>query len=385
MKTKLTILVLVTLLSGCGTDAKKDGTPATTDQSSAVNTSTASETTATLLLDDGEAAGQTISAQIDAGISAAAEDQEVMGAALSLTSGDKQASMQLFRECKVDGAQAIVTLRRSAERDRSVDGPVRSLETKLSAYLDETRTWSRDGGNVACADDAKHAALTVNGMQGISLAAVVNEERGRTLSFTNKKNGKSTVRSFRYSLNGTRNLTWTDVTTANGVYTLTKQATSSVSRVLEIQKKDGSTVSVSSTLANASDAPLVIVVERDQTTLAVKSREIQSGTLAATHADGTRVETVFHAVKYDMASGDQCMPVSGKIDGSIFKQGETVASLTYQITFGDSATITFSDGRELDYTPEGCELDDPTDQATEQTSKDQVQAPADAAPAATAE
>lgn len=378
MNRKLFAPVLLACLTACGKGNDQKVQTATTSASG--------NSAESILLTDEQATSQSVAAEIDTGLSLALEENESSTSSslalsdLSLANSERTSEMSRYRACEKDAAKAVVTMRRSVLRDRSFENRVRSFSNKFEAYSERERTWSRADGGVDCAADGKRADLSFQTLKGVTLDATFKDQRSRSTTLENKRTGKSTTVAFKFENTGTRHVEWQDVTEGDGIYTVTKEASHSGARTIELTKKDGTKKTFTATVKSVADAPFVILVERDKTTLAAKTRTIKSGTLATTHKDGTRVETIFTNVKYDLASDDKCLAVSGVISGSVFKKDATVASATFKITFGESTKLVFGDGTELEYVPQGCELDDPEDQATEASTAEAVKAPADAAP-----
>lgn len=370
MKTQLSLILLALSLTtiSCGKDDKEDRKENEGEEKNSDDPQTGSEDDS-LLVDDEEAAGQAVTAQIDDAVSAAVEDNDTPAGA-SLAALDGEGEVTRFRECKEEAGKAIVDIRRSAKREFSWEGPVRKAESNFSAYYEKTRTWAKEGGEVKCSEDKKHAEIPVADMQGVTLDVTFKHERSRKVTIENLKKGTKSERSFSYNVEGDRHLVWKSVTEAGDVLTIEKEATGTANRKLEIQKKDGTTKTLEATVTNAEGQPLVISVERNKDTLVWISRTIKSGTRIATGKDGGRVEVSFTDVKYTKEK--RCTAVSGSISGKIFKKDATEPSVTFEVTFdGDSKTVNFSNGKEFEYSPEGCDLDE-AEQATEAASAAEV-------------
>lgn len=355
MKTSFNMIVAAALAtSSCGKDdgdenyATKKPTTASADE--------ASETSQ--LADDEELAGDSVSAQVDEAIAAAAEEQSegAATAGLTLTEVDKVKKVERYRNCTAEGDKAVVEIKRAAERSFSFEGAVRQGSSEIKHLVEITRTWSRDGGAVDCAESGKHAALVRAEMKGVTLEAAFKRQRSLSASFTNLKKGVTKSRSAKFNAQGTRQISWTDVTVADGTITLSKTVTQQATRTLEIVNKQGETKSFEQTVATDAAAPLQVVTVRDEATDALVSRTIVSGKKVATGKDGGRVETSFDNVKYEPGKG--CYAVSGKISGAIYAKDAAEASLTFTIDFtGDTKSIAFSNGKEVEYVADGCEFD----------------------------
>ncbi len=359
------------IVSSCG--VKEDDKDANSESSNV----------GSLLASDSEAATQSISSQVDAGASAVAESNDSSSAALALTGSDAKAEMTRYRVCEEKDKNAVVTIKRSSERSRSKENKNVKVEMSHTSFSEKVRTFSLEGGEVNCAENGKRADIDEGGVNGLKLDVTINEQRAKSMSMTNIKKGTTKSHSFKSSHEGTRSVKFLDKSVANGVITITKETSQSMNRTLELTKKDGSVLSIASTVKTADDAPLKVIVKRQEADKALVSRTVESGTLTATNKDGSKVETKFINVMYLASSTEKCVPVSGSIEGAIYEKDATAASKTYTITFSEEGSlIKYSDGTELDYDPSGCELDEPEEKATEKTSKDDVAAPTGVAPKA---
>lgn len=349
-----------TLVTGCG---RQDGQERDDESGAPALGSSA-------LLQDADIAGPSIAALIDDATASAAEDQDPEGLSLR---GDADGEAHSYRSCNDDGTTAVVDIRRSATRQVTFEGPVRTSETSFAAYHEKQRTWSRQDGEINCDASRRFAALPVRDMQGVSVDIVFKHERSRSSSVTHKKRGTAVSRSHVYEVEGTRRIAWTAVESSDTTVTLTKEITSQATHKLDTTHKDGDKKHLEGSLATSPQGPLVVVVKRDASTLAAQGRIVKSGTLVATGQDGGRLETSFADVEYDTDRG--CLPIAGKITGAIFEKDAADPALTYEVSFdGDAQSIVFSNGDEYDYAPEGCELDEPTT-ATEATEARDVTDP----------
>ncbi len=371
MKSQLSFLVLaLALLSACGNDNvdRKDTAAEGTDPTEENPAQTAAS-----LADDEEAAGQAVTAEIDDVISAAVEENDAdadAGASLVDAEADQDGKVTVFRECKEEGANAVVAIRRQAERTFSMEGPVRKIDSTFSAYSEKLRTWSKEGGAIKCGENLKFAAVHVADMVGVKLDVTFKHERKRQTTLVNKKKNETTNRSMSYTAEGDRHIVWKAVEEVGDTLLIHKEATGSAERKLVIQKKDGTVKTLEGSVSSVEGAPLAIVVERNKDTLAWISRTIESGSRVATLKDGGKIETSFDDVKY--TAEKRCTAVSGKITGKIFKKDEAEASVTFEIVFdGDGKTVTMSNGKEFDYAPEGCDLDEPV-KAVDAATKEAV-------------
>lgn len=369
MKTIYTITLAAAMFAACGTD-QKEREKTTGEQTQITKTQDPIDTNA--LVEDEEATGQTVTAQIDDAISSAAEDQETeTGAGLLLAGTDAKASHDRYRNCTEAEGKATVEIRSSLERSFNLEGTNRSGSTIVKALIEKKRIWSKEGAEMKCAANKKHAIVPWAAIAGVSAEIEFTHNRSRVASVTNKKKNITQSTSFSFEAKGTRSIVWENVESSeNGPVLVQKTIKSNVARELNINTKKGETKSISGTVKTDDNSPLITIVEREKDTLKVLSRTIKSGKLIATGKDGGRIETSFDGVKY--TNLNRCMATEGKISGAVYEKDATEPKVTFQITFtGDSKTIVFSNGKEAEYAPEGCVFDDP-DQVTEHDTKDEV-------------
>jgi hypothetical protein len=362
MKPLILAIMTTATLAGCGADKEeRNETPGGDNQ----------DTVKTVVADE-ETSSQVITAQVDDAISAAGEDQESESAAgLMLANADTKKIHKRFRVCNVVDGKAVVELKRSIDRSFTNEGPVRSATTSFTLLDERTRTWAMTDGSVACSDNKKHAVIPWANIQGMTTGVVFNSAKSRESTLTNKKNGTEVSTSHSVKAEGERTISWSNVASESSVI-VQKSIVSNVTRELTVVKKDGTSKTLSSNVVISSESPLIIAVERDKTSLEVVSRTINSGKIIATGKDGGRIETKFDSVKY--TKENKCMASAGKISGAIYAKDATEATLTFDITFdGESKTIVYSNGKEAEYSPDGCVFDEP-EEVTESESKDEVTA-----------
>lgn len=320
------------------------------------------------VLEDTDVAGQAVAAQIDDAIGGAAEDQDAV-ASMNLADVNANGESKRFRTCADDGLTAIVDIKNSASRTITFEGAMRSGETSFTAYRQKQRIWSRVEGEINCSENKKFAVVPIADMAGVTLDVTFKHERSRNSTLTNKKNDKTVTRSFKAASSGERHISWTSVIPGVDAVVISKEVKLSSTRKLDVTDKKGVSKSLEGSLATDDGAPLMVDVKRDATTHDVESRTLKSGTLVATGKDGGRIETSFTNVVYEQGKG--CVAASGSIAGKVFDKDATEPKLTFEVTFdGESKTITFSNGSEYDYAPEGCELDEPSTPVEEATAAD---------------
>lgn len=356
LKSATVIFTSLCLAAACSREENKAATPSPTQsQNNPVGTNNA---TSTELVEDEELAGDSIAAQVDEAIAAVADEDinSTTAAGLTLKDVDKVKKEVRYRECVEENATAKVTIKKSITRSWSFEKLNRQGSSEYTNLTELMRVWSKDGGEVKCAADQKRADLPVEDMKGVALQATFKRQKSRTSSFTNVKKGVTKARSFKLSNEGTRSITWTDVTENDGVVTLTKTASQNLTRSLELLNKKGEAKLIEQSVATDPAAPLIIKVEKQQATGELISRTIVSGKKLATDKDGGRIETSFENVRYESGSG--CYAVSGLIRGGVFAKDATEPTVTFTIDFSDEGkSIRFSDDKEIEYIADGCEFD----------------------------
>ena len=384
MNTRVSASVLMTTLTwGCGTDGTKKAE--TGGGSTQTNSQAAVDQDTSLLLDDEQLVAEHVANNTEDAITdmlEGSESKDTASGGFALTSDDKVAHVDRYRTCKLsdDQKSAIVTVKRSVDRERTFSRLNRSGSSVLKLLMEKTRTWSKEGGSIACAADQKHADINRADLQGVSLVSTFNRQHLQSSTFENLKKGTSTKQSRKSTATGQKTIKWTAVKTDGNNLLLTKEVQSESTRSFESENKKGETKSFTTTVKTDASLPLVIQVERDKVSDKIVSHTIVSGKKVATQKSGGRIETVFSNVKY--LPGDGCYATSGKIEGSIFAKDATTPSTTFVVEFsGDTKNIvmTKADGSksEVEYVADGCDLEaqeveDTSGVPVEKTSADQV-------------
>jgi hypothetical protein len=363
MNTKVYVTTsLILTLMACGQDEGKTTQSAQSGGAPSGQTGVLDDAAKTIS-DDEQLAGENISNSVDDAITDVLEGAESRDSAtdgFALTNSDKVARLSRFRECKVEDQKAVVTVKRSVEREKTFGKFNRSGSSVLKQLIEKTRTWSKDGGAITCSPNGKHAQIARADLQGVTLVAKYNRDNLQSSTFENTKKNIKVTQSRKVKASGERTVKWVTVKTETDNLLLTKEVRSTASRTFESLNKKGETKSFETTVVTDQALPLIVVHERNKTTDKVISHTIVSGKKIATHKSGTRVETTFSNVKY--VEGDGCYASSGKLDGAIYAKDATTASATFTIDFaGESKTIkmTKADGSvvETDYVADGCDFD----------------------------
>jgi hypothetical protein len=376
-------VLMTTLILGCGTDGTKKSE--TGGGSTETNGQAAVDQDTSLLLDDDQLVAEHVANNTEDAITdmlEGSESKDSGSGGFALTGDDKVARVERYRTCKIsdDQKNAIVSVKRSVDRERTFSRLNRSGSSVLKLLMEKTRTWSKEGGSIACAADGKHADIDRANLQGVTLVATFNRQHLQSSAFENLKKGTSRKQSRKSTATGKKTMKWTAVKTEGANIILTKQVESESTRSFESINKKGDTKSFTTTVKTDTSLPLVIQVERDKVTDKIVSHTIVSGKKVAVQKSGGRIETVFTSVKY--LPNDGCYATSGKIEGSIFAKDATAPSTTYVVEFsGDTKNIvmTKADGSksEVEYVADGCdleaqELEDTSGVPVEKSSADQV-------------
>ncbi len=365
MKTTLPAMIMALTIWGCGaaeTTEKVD----TVGSEEGLFTSE-DEVTGEEMTSDESLAGETISGQIDEAVSSIAEEADnTSAAALSLRGGFRDhkpgdrklgANAKRHRVCSVDGDKAIVEMKRNFSRSFEKTGK-RSMKILMAMAGTHTRTWAQEDNAIACKDNGKAAEVPKDDVEGLTLDVAFDRSKIHSATFTNKKGDEITrLRSFQAT--GERYVKFLSVSQEDDDSNIfiEREQTKKVTRKMQATNKKGEERVMEHSITTKEAAPMLVTIERDKDTHKAVSRTIKSGTLVATGKKGAIVETVFTNVKYESRN---CFAVSGSISGSITKPDEDEASVTFEISFDNgSKSIVFSDGREHEYTPDGCELEKP--------------------------
>ena len=361
---KLIASCLMALIAGCGAATKRD--------ESSGPTKTGGGSGAGSVAFDSGLTGDEASSQIDDAVQTANEDVDQEGvASAALVDTASVHDAKRYRNCVASGNTAVVSISKSIDDERSVDGKFRTGSSTYKLSYDKQRTWSRKDGQVQCATDMKHADLPTANMKGVALDVTFTNNASAAFSLTNVKKGTLIERSVTRTATGTRHAVWTDVKVAAGVMTIAKEVTFKSTRTLDAKAADGTATSLARDVVVDAD-PLKVEVQRDASTLDLQKRIIHSGTVTATGADGSRHVTKFTDLTYDYTVADKCA-VSGTIHGEIYDAKDaTTAAKTYDIDL-DQQEITFSDGSTATIALPDCS-DDNEESVTDESSKDAVKA-----------
>ena len=295
--------------------------------------------------------------------------QSSSGASLALTSEKEGTDKSVYnRECKVDGNNAVVKISTTMDRSESIERPNVSMSRKISGASSQTRIWSKskDGAAVAvvCGPNNKAAAIDwESDLAGMKLDLTFERSRSNAVSITNKKRNKTFERSRSFSASGSRTISWGTLDTANtdaSIIVREKTVVSNVNRKIKAVNKKGETNDLEFSVKTAADAPLLVRVERDKTTKALKKKTIKTGTVVATRVTDGRIESTFSDVVLTF-DGDKCVGDSGSVLTKFYAEGGTEAVKSLKLTIQDGVysltdALTGEDKGEIDAI--GCDAED---------------------------
>jgi hypothetical protein len=354
-------LVLVTLASACGTEirnvedgdqAQSEGEIPTRQAEPVVNPNLPQASSQEVAVDE-ELAAAEVTDSVDEGISSIADVSDQQAGVLGLV---PSRSINLQRNCsEVEGA-AKVEMTMNFLREWNHDGPVRVASQKITDSGLLTRLWSHPSHSIACDEEKKRADVKLEELEGTKVQIDLARNRSKEASYQNKRNGKSFARSMKLEVVGKRQVSWDKVEISEDSYVASKTISSAVNRKLQVQNKAGEERVIERRITISAENPLKVEVTRELETGVALKKVIKSGTIEAERADKGKIITRFNEVVHTQVG--RCMADSGTISGEIYPAEATEPSLTFVITFSEGTKrIQFSNGKEAEYTPEGCELE----------------------------
>ena len=266
--------------------------------------------------------------------------------------------------CAISGNSAVITVSSAVNDNESKtrDKGARSETRTMTGSSTMTRTWLRtDGTPVVC--DASGRAAEIDWSNPDKLQLSVAFERTRSSSRIIVRDGAASQKSESKSESskGVRTINWsanTSSATAGNVVG-NKSIVSSATRDVSIKNSSGLDRSLSMSIKTKSDAPLKVAVERDASK-SIVSKTISSGTLVATNATDSRIETVFKDLKISFMSSE-CKPLSGSVAVSFFSGTDSKPLKTYTLTVSGSDNYSFVDDKGVkveDFGLDACDAED---------------------------
>lgn len=287
-------------------------------------------------------------------------DSDMTGATSLSLAGEIARNVVRERSCEKPEDDVVVSIHRGMEQTVSRVARRGSLERYFKFDSNIKRTWSNELNDLECHENGKHINLSaVDFNSSVKLTAEFTREKTQWIKLTNNVRNIEKTTQHAFKSEGSRQVEWQSLTEDEETSTATEERTVKIeaNRKFEITKADGKVFGFETTISTDAESPLVQSIERDLETREAKKRTIKSGKLIAVRKDKGRLETTFDNVVYDVESA--CMPVSGKLSGALYKDGEAEAVRSYSIEFnGTDAQITFANGETAEYIPEGCELED---------------------------
>jgi hypothetical protein len=233
----------------------------------------------------------------------------------------------------------------------------------------ETRVWSpatctaNTYANINWATAGVGTGLTLN----VTLDRTIN--RAKTITVTKAAASPKTYSATdNVAVTGTRQITWAaPVSSGTANVSRTKTITSEVTRVRNFSRANGTTINSTETVTVGTASPLNVTVIRNDTTKALVSKTINSGTIKVSDSDGSYSSCALSNVTYDLSSSNtnRCLPTSGSITCQKFAaSADATATAEVIISFGASTTSSVSvsvDGETAEdfsnYNSRGCDLE----------------------------
>ena len=321
---------------GCGTEVGNPKKPGTSK-----------------VADDQEAATYVISANISETTSSISEDVGGSQVALSIGTSLNAATLGTFsRGCAEANGAVVVSESGDSSTSDEVARRIGTVKRTVSGSETVKKTWSGAGDGVRC--NAKGDGVKLSPALFTQTKLNVDFTRQKTIGVDLIRRGATTALQRKsLQVKGTREIDVARSSDAN-VIRLDKTLKTSVSRDLSYVRATGESNQLQSQVFTDADRPLKVQVYFESG--AWTRRLVSSGRVVSVQAGDSSVILDFDTVEYTRAGG--CSPVSGKISGSITRDGEADAALTFQISIAsDGSTIKYSDGREEDYVAEKCPLD----------------------------
>ena len=332
----LLICIGAMLQGGCGTEVGNPKKPGTSK-----------------VADDEEAATYVISANLNETTASISEDVGGSQAALSIGTSLVMTTLGTFtRTCVEASGAVVITESGDSSTSDEVTRRIGTVKRKASGAESVKKTWSGAGDGVHC--NAKGDGVKLSPSLFSKGKLNVDFTRQKTTEVDLVRRGVSTALQRKsLQVKGTREIDVARSSDAN-VVRLDKTLKTTVSRDLSYVKATGESSQLQSQVFTDADRPMKVQVYFESG--AWTRRLINSGRLVSVQTGDSSVTLDFDNVEYTRAGG--CSPVSGKISGSITRDGESDAALTFQITIAsDGSMIKYSDGREEDYVAEKCPLD----------------------------
>jgi hypothetical protein len=357
----LSALLTITLLHGCGANFPRQSAEDKKDPS-AHNKGSGQEESKTLpaatsqeVEADEELAAAEVTDNVDEALSSLADVNPSSATGLNLVA-EGESKHKLTHKCSEVDSTAVVDVSIDFVREWGFANRLRHLTHAISDIGSIKRIWSNPDQSVKCDEGGQTVAISPEELEGSKLAIELSREKSKETSFKNLRSGAQFSRSMKLSVSGKRSAEWDAVEVSESAIVESKLLTSDVKRNLQVTNKSGEKRQIERQVRTVDDKPLAIVVTREPATLKASSRLIKTGSIEAIRSDKGRVVTHFDNVLLTKASG--CVAESGRITGEIYALEAAEPVLSFVVEFDDgSAKVVFSNGKEAEYTPEGCDLE----------------------------
>lgn len=258
-----------------------------------------------------------------------------------------------------DGKSVTVTATSSVNRSRtkkSNGGRVTVTSTRTGSGT-STRTWSRaDGSAVACTSDNSGVKADFKNPSGLKLEASFDRTRTDSKSYTGPKLTRSSSKTITSS--GKRTVTWSSNDTSDDsgtTYTRSKSVLiTDTTNSITLSNKDGQNITATLTIRTPTDSPLVVKVERNNSSHAVVSKTFVSGQVVVKKDSDASITTTYSNLKLNFAD-NSCSIIDGSAQIVVKdSSGATIKTLSLGKNSGGDSSLSDDSGTEV----EGFALDD---------------------------
>ncbi len=326
-----------------------------------------SSTSSSLITDSAESEAA-VSASLGEALDSLSDTNMVSNASsLSLLNLAADASFTMDRKCTEQDSKALVTINidKSISWERTL--PRFTINASSTIENEISRTWMKEGSDVACTANGKFAAIDFESdLSGYQLDVTIDRSAARKLERLNLKTQEKITRSLASSVTGTRQVQWLSQSAlADGSISRSKSLSFTTERSDSFEAKDGIVKDLKLSIATLEAAPLQVTVIWDKLSKGrqLLSKEIESGTIKASRQGGGSIETSFNKMLMKFTS-TSCELVSGTLEAKIYVEGESPPAKIYQLT-AEEGTVTVKDVtdpakpetvEDFDYSP--CDIKD---------------------------
>ena len=295
--------------------------------------------------------------------------EETLAALSDSSSSSSSASLMLnsgattnLKVCEQQDRSAKVLISRSIDRSIEKDKPKISIQKSISGSIELTRILSHADQIVACIDDSRPNISWDDDITNVSLEVAF--ERSRSVQMTKVLKQKDTKKqqTKSFSSSGTRNITWSSHSEADGNITRDKIMSFSSSKSMILEDQDGLKKEQNWSIKTETENPLKITVVRSEEDKSLISKKIKTGTIISTSDSGviTKAEYEDYFLSFE---NDSCTLVSGTITFTMYTSDST-SEKRYKISVDSDGSyivtdITDADKETIveDYDFDGCHAD----------------------------